>query len=184
MSSYSFGHQVTDRILPVSFAVASTTAEVATAGTLTTLNGVRMEFVDCPGEIADEALNLDRARVLAQQNVLIVIFDNSLHYVLDLIRTAVALKIPVVVVRNKLDIAAEDEEGWREVVAKDKADLAAAVGDHVGFFGISARNTYNARMAAQDAAAQEGSVVVAKDQYDWEAFFAHLQSMCEAIVKK
>ena len=141
---------------------------------------------DIPG--GDDEFNyfdMDVVTFISTLDVLVVIYSDTISYTDKITRVALALGKQVIFLRNKIDLNADDEDPWQDVVAKDRQELAKNFGseDRFKVFGVSAKNAVQAAAAARDTPAlpmnepQRGEVQL----YEWNSFRRHLADLVALV---
>eukprot|EP00045_Choanoeca_perplexa_P013889 m.159351 g.159351 ORF g.159351 m.159351 type:complete len:755 (-) comp16490_c0_seq6:108-2372(-) len=161
----------------------TTTTQVAKVGTSAPdRNKVRQSYWDVPGY--DEQfhyLDWQAVRTFASMHVIVILYRSTVFDVADIVRLALAMSKPIILVRTMLDAIEPDQNGatekpWLEVLEDDQSAVKSLGFDGIQVFGVSAKNVLrctNTKLC--------GGACNRHPQYDWKEFRNLLTSLGENL---
>jgi small GTP-binding protein len=167
---------------------ADRTTEVAQkVKTHTTLaRGTKVDVFDVPGNDSKFTyFDLDKIDFIARMHLVVVLFQDTITYVYDILRTLKALGIKFIVVRNKIDNMDEcDELPWTQVLARDRQTLLTDLGIDTTVYGISSRNTKKAKAEATKVQNNPSYQPMSFEQFGWSSLIQRIDSEADSLVER
>lgn len=148
--------------------------------------GTKVDVYDVPGNDSKFTyFDLDKVDFIARMHLVVVLFHDTVTYVYEIVRTLKALGVRFVVVRNKIDSMDENERvPWTQVLARDRQMLLADLGIDTTVYGISSRNTKNAKAEAKKVQINPSHQPKSFDQFGWCNLVHHIDSEADSLIQQ